>query len=326
MDEDFRNLLNKCSLIKDANSIAILAHYHPDGDAVGSAAGLYHLIKENFGKEPTIIYDGQFQGNLDFLLEGIPTAKRASEMNPNEKFDLVIVVDTAEKRLLAGALPFFESAKHTIKIDHHIIVESYAEWNIESNLPANTMQIFNIARELNWKINQDAATALYVGIYTDTGKFSHSDGSEVIHAAAALVDLGVDYRKVANILAEDTMDAVMANARIVESAEFMLDGALAIAEVNFEGYKNLGGDKGSPAMRKLRSIRGVRVVILLREEGQDNVRVSMRAKDVEIREFAVKMGGGGHKFAAAFRLHTSLPEARKIVVEEFKKFYNSVNG
>jgi phosphoesterase RecJ-like protein len=308
--------------IKSAKSILIIAHDNPDGDAIGSAVGLYHIIKENFGKIASITWDGIFQGNLDFMLEKVDTAHHASEMSPDVKFDLAIAVDIGDLHLMARALPFFESAKYKIKIDHHVVVNSYADLNIEKTISANAEQILNISREMGWKINKDAATALYTGIYTDTGRFSHSDGADVIRAAADLVDLGADYRKIAGVLTEDSRESVLANARIITNAEFRLGGALAIAEADLKTYKDLSGDKGSPAMRKLRSIREVRVVTLLKEVEPNNVRISFRSKGVQINELAEKFGGGGHKFAAAFRLHMPLPQAREFVITELEKFYN----
>src|SRR6202008_381966 len=61
-----------------------------------------------------------------------------------------------------------------------------------------------------------------------------------------------------------------------------------------------------------RSLEGVKVAMLLREEGPDAVKVSLRAKgDVPVNRIAGRFGGGGHENAAGCTLKGSLDEARR---------------
>ncbi|MDL2295927.1 DHH family phosphoesterase, partial [Lachnospiraceae bacterium OttesenSCG-928-E19] len=105
--------------IKSANSIAILMHINPDGDAVGSGIGLREIIRDNFGKDSTLIYPGKYEFVLDFL-PGTSDMIHIDDYTNHESFDLVISVDTGSTSLITDLMDIFNNAKATIKIDHHV--------------------------------------------------------------------------------------------------------------------------------------------------------------------------------------------------------------
>ena len=121
--------------IKSANSIAILMHINPDGDAVGSAIGLREIIRDNFGKESTLVYPGKYEFVLDFL-PGINDLIHIDNFKMTYPFDLVIAVDTTGIDRLDDCAKIFETARDTVKIDHHDMTDDFANLNINMHIPS----------------------------------------------------------------------------------------------------------------------------------------------------------------------------------------------
>ena len=80
--------------IKKANSIVILTHESPDGDAVSSALSMMHAIAQ-LGKNADIIIP-EYPKDFDFL----PGADKIKKESDIKQYDLAITVDSSDiKRL-----------------------------------------------------------------------------------------------------------------------------------------------------------------------------------------------------------------------------------
>lgn len=318
MNKQIDQLIEK---IKAANSIAILMHYNPDGDAVGSASAMYELINDNFGKTAQMFYDGAIPSNLNF----VPNRDRfifVGQDYQTNKFDLVIAVDTGSLNLLKETAQILRSAADTVKIDHHGTSEDYANLNILDLQPSAAEVIYKIAVSAGWKINNNAANALLTGIRCDTGDFAFNRTSGTFKIAGELMDLGADNKYIADAISIMPMDATMANARAILNAKFYFDNKLAVSLVDAQEYEKLDG-KGSHALKLLRHIEGVEYVAVIKQTDDTHTNVSFRASTKPVDMIAVELGGGGHKFAAAVRFtDKALDEVQEIVLESFEKHLN----
>ena len=99
--------------INNAETIVILTHENPDGDAIGSALALYNSLKQ-MGKEPDVIIP-EYPRTFEFL----PSTDEIKKESSIEKYDLAISVDCATIKMLNGFAKYFEDAKVKINIDHH---------------------------------------------------------------------------------------------------------------------------------------------------------------------------------------------------------------
>lgn len=306
------------SKIRAAESIVIFGHRNADGDSVGSALGLCHLVKSNFDKDAVVAYDGNMPISYDFM-PGRGDFIFAEKIKDN-RYDLMILVDVGAGVQLGDAgRALFSAAGTTIKIDHHKTFDVSAELEfVDDGASSAAEMIFDIACAADWKINADAATCLCAGIYADTGNFAFVSGnSRPLRAVAELVDLGADIREISEGLNIATRHDILAQANVIAAAEFFHNGRLAMAVVPNKYYKKL--DSGETEMIFfLRRIKGVEFVVVLKEARADEIGVSLRSRRIPIRELAEKIGGGGHDLAAGGRLHTNLAEAKKVMVEAFK--------
>ncbi|MCL2331168.1 MAG: DHH family phosphoesterase [Proteobacteria bacterium] len=302
--------------IRAANSIAIITHHNPDPDAVGCALGLRALIRDNFGKAPTCIYDGKMGINVRFL-PGAMDAKHARDIPQDTKFDLAIVVDASVFSQMKDTIPIFKNARDTATIDHHETAGKIGALNILKILPAAGMVILDVARAAKWKIGTDAANCLYAALRSDTGGFAWIDDTTAFAAATRLIKLGANPRNVANKLEKSDKGNIIANARIVADAEFFFDGKLALSTAYKSTMTNIE-DKGSRAMNMLRDIAGVEFVALLKEE-DGYTRVSFRSNEVLVQPIAEALGGGGHPLAAAANVYADMNTTKQMVLEKSRE-------
>ncbi len=302
--------------IARAKSILIFGHKNPDGDSLGSVLGLRRLIADNFEKNADIIYDGNlpFQynfisGRADFIY-----AEKAKMKN----YDLVCTLDIAAQGQMGDLQKaFFDAAKDSVKIDHHKTEEDFAGLNIvKADYVATAEIIYEIARELNWKISSDVATCLYLGIYTDTDGFNFIDNSNAFRVAAGLVDLGANARAIVPALDVSTKGDIIAQATALANTEFFYGGKLAVVSIPNNLYKKLDSGETVILMR-LRDVKGVKALVVLKEAKSEEITVSLRSNTLPVRVIAEKLGGGGHDFASGAKLFTNLQSAKQTVLELF---------
>jgi phosphoesterase RecJ-like protein len=302
--------------IRAANTIVIMGHKNPDGDSLGACMGLRYLISENFGKKADVVYDGNLPIKYDFM-PGRREFIYAEKLEKKE-YDLAIVLDTAIVRQLGEVQKaLLDGARDTIKIDHHKTSDDFANLNVvETSFVATCEIIYEMAAEIGWGICPDAADCLYLGVYSDTGGFSHIDNGNSLRVAAELVDHGADARRIQPNLNILTRGDILAEAEALAATEFFYDGRLAVVPVPNKLYKKL--DSGEvPLLMRLRSVRGVRAIAIMKQAKPEEIHVSFRSEGVAVRPVAEKLGGGGHDMAAAANIRASLDVVKKTVVDAF---------
>lgn len=302
--------------INSAKTIAIMMHNNPDGDAVGSAIGLQSIIRDNFKKNPDVLFTGKYGSNLNFLPQTADMI-RVTEDSVFNPYDLVIAVDTGSTSLISGMNHIFTSAHNTVKIDHHEMSEDFAQLNIREMMPAAAMVIFQIAQIARWTISCDAATALFTGITTDTVNFRFINNGIVFNALADLVNLGATPSYIIQKLTERNKDTVLGNANVTANAEFYFNGKLAIASFNRDDYMAVDQHDGL-TIDLLFAIKTVEYVVILKEYPGDFVRISMRSKNVPVNTIAKRIDGGGHRFAAGAQIDGDLEYAKDHVLSAFE--------
>ena len=176
-------------MLAQAKTAAIGGHVRPDGDCVGSCMGLYQYLKDNYAQIEADVYLEEIPKPFEFLAgtgdirHGIPKEK---------VYDLFICLDCGDKERLGFSAPLFESAGHTLCIDHHISNESFAERNYVVPDASSTSELVCQLMQDD-KISKKTAEALYLGIVHDTGVFQYScAGPSTFMTAAKLLEKGID--------------------------------------------------------------------------------------------------------------------------------------
>nr|MBQ0091158.1 DHH family phosphoesterase [Candidatus Enterousia merdequi] len=282
--------------IKNAKSIAISGHKNLDGDALGSALALMKIIELNFGKQATVIYDG----NIPKFLEEIPLRNQAhfhGKIPEDTKFDLYILVDYGTRIHLGGAEKFVKKSDFVIEFDHHINDDLVGDLCFDDVTKSATSQIiYDLVRTANFKIDQDIIDLLTIALITDTGRFRFVKNSGALLDAASLVDAGANVSDLTNMLNNRDKKTVLVESKAAANAEFFMKNRLVIATIEKSDYNKLDG-RGELVLSVLGEIYGVEYVALLKEQKENQIGISLRSKTIPINEIAESLGGGGHPYA-----------------------------
>ena len=303
--------------IKKAKSIAISGHKNPDGDSLCSALALMELIRLNFKKRATVIYDG----NLPKFLDGVPLRDEAiyhTHIPEDAKYDLYILVDYGTKNNLGAAENLIPESKFIIEFDHHYNEDKIGDLCFDDESKAAAAQIiFDVSRKANFEMNKNIVDLLTLGIITDTGHFKFVRHSDVLKDVADLVDRGADMIELMNLLNNKDKKTVLAESRAVADAEFLMKGRLAIATMKHDAYKKLDG-RGELVLSSLGQIHGVEYVALLKEQKENQIGISFRSRSNPINKIAESFGGGGHLCASGAVVADNLENVYNKVINAFK--------
>lgn len=304
--------------IKKANSIVILAHENPDGDAIGCCMGM-RLALQQLGKNVDVIIP-EYPKCFKFL-PGIKETKKDSEI---ENYDLAIALDCATTKLLSTWNKYFESAKTKIVIDHHASNSMYGDLNyVDPKSPACAQTLAIILSYFNIEITKDIATCLLTGIITDTGGFAYSGvNADTFEIAAKLVEQGINvysiYQKVFLNMSQSKFNL---HKIATDRLELFEKGKISYTYITKNDEKQVNAETGDyeGIVEIGRNIDGVEVSIFLRET-EKGIKVSLRSKDyLNASEICAAFGGGGHTRAAGCTMVGTIDQVKMQVINKIKE-------
>ena len=280
--------------IKSHDTIIIHRHNRPDGDAMGSQLGLKHLILENF-PEKTVYTVGDEPKFFSFM------ADSTMDEIPDSTYEnaLAVILDTASRPLISDDR--YSLAPRSVRIDHHIFCEKIADVEVvDTSFESCCGLVAQFAVESNLKINSIAATSLYTGMVTDSGRFRY-DGTtaRTFRLASALMEAGIDTNELFRNLYADDFAGKQLKAKFILKIQFSAPNVTYIY-TDLEEFNSLGVDvfTVSRAMTNtMADIRGVDIWVNFTET-EKGVLCEIRSNRYNINPIAVKYGGGGHAKAS----------------------------
>lgn len=305
--------------IKKANTIAILTHESPDGDAMGSSLAMYHALK-SLGKTPDVIIP-EFSRTYNFL----PGINDIKKKGTTQDYDLVIALDCADLKRLNGCADYFEDAKVTISIDHHSMNPMFADYNyVNPTAPACAQILVVVFDFMKIEITKEIGTCLLTGIITDTGGFKYPGvTSETFEFAAWLLNSGVNvsniYKKVLQIKTKANFELTkLAMDRMV----FLKDGKVTFTYITKQDQENVGAEAGEHEgiVEIGRDVEGVEVAVFLRED-EKGFKASLRSNEyVNVADVCLMFGGGGHMRASGCYIQAqTIEQAKEKILSEVYK-------
>lgn len=307
------SLAELAELFRQHEKFAVLSHYRPDGDAIGSSLAV-GLALQKLGKTVRILNEDPVPKTLKFL----PGSELIEQ--PNEPIDaeIIIAVDCANKeRLGAKSIAAVSGeGRKWVNIDHHRSNEGYGDFHyIDSVSPATGQILYDFLSSQHLPLDRPIGDNLYVAISTDTGSFQYeSVTAHTYEIGAKLMQLGVNVSQ----LARDTYENFP--LRRVE----LLRGLLNVMKITHDGRvaswalrqslaKEVGiePEDSEGLIDTLRAIEGVIVAVYFEEMSDGKIRMSLRSKDnrVDVGKIAAQFGGGGHALAAGIRMSGPIEQA-----------------
>ena len=303
--------------INKAESIVILTHENPDGDAIGSGLALYNALKQ-IGKNPDIIIP-EYPRTFEFL----PGSNEIKKESNVEKYDLAISVDCATIKMLNGFANYFENAKVKVSIDHHSTNTMFGDLNyVSPDAPACAQILLVVFEYFKIEVTKDIGTCILAGIITDTGGFKYSGvTSETFEFVAWLLQKGINVSKIyRKVLQTKTRANFELNRIATNRLEFFEGGKVAFTYITKEDEERVNAESGDHEgiVETGRDIEGVEVSIFVRETDK-GCKVSMRSNEyVNVSDVCLLLGGGGHIRAAGATMQCTIEQAKEKILRQIK--------
>ena len=287
-------------VIKKYDTIVIVRHIGADPDALGSQFALKEIILKTFP-------------NKKVYAVGNP-ASRFKFFGNNEKIDnidttkgLLIVLDTPDiKRIDGVSLNNFE---YVIKIDHHPIIDKYANIELIDEDSCSTSQlilefIFNNKIEINKEIGEK----LYLGIVGDTDRFLHDYTSSKTFSLVTrlLEETNIDFTSLYKVLYQRPISEIRFEGYIYQNL-ILTENGVAYIKITDRKLKEFGVDSAAAGnmINDLKFVNEIIVWVFFTEDIKSNlIRANIRSVGPYINDVATKFGGGGHKYASGVKLKT----------------------
>lgn len=279
--------------IKEYETIIIHRHVRPDPDALGSQTGLQKYIQAKYpekqvycvgANEPTLTLFGE----MDTIADEVYTHA------------LVIVCDTANAPRIDDDR--YHLGDYLIKIDHHPPVDQYGMVNyVDTNASSTSEIIYSLIEEsgdLHY-INSAIASALYLGIVGDTGRFLFNNTKpKTMQAAASLLEHNIDHHALLNAMAEKEPYLLAFQGYVLQHFELDNDGfcKVKITKDVLESHQ-IAPNEASLFVNSIAEIKGLKIWVFAVDEGNE-IRCRIRSKQIVINDIAEKFGGGGHPNAS----------------------------
>ena len=292
------------AVVADARQVALACHVNPDGDALGSMLGLFHVLRaagvDVVASFPTPFVTAQHYREIP----GLELLTPPSDFPPEP--DVMITFDCGSLGRLGDLEPAAKAARELVVIDHHISNDRYGTINVvQPDAAASGSVVLQLIDALGLPLNHDAAIALYAAIVCDTGRFQYDTTTPaVFETARRLAEFDVPVERLSRTLFEEhrfaylqLLGEALERAQLVREQRFVWTAItqemLARHGVEMEEVEGL--------IDVLRRASEAEVTAVLKEEVDGTVRVSLRSLGgVDVRRIAEAHGGGGHRFAAGF--------------------------
>jgi bifunctional oligoribonuclease and PAP phosphatase NrnA len=253
------------------------------------------------------------------------------------KYDLVIVLDTADLSLLGDILADFPDLLYetpTISIDHHPTNSYFAKVNwVDMTSTSTAEMLVSLIESLGRQetlLDADIATCLLTGLITDTDSFQNMNTTpKSLTVAAQLIAAGARQQEIVEkIYRTKRFITLKLWGKILSNIQENRELRFAWATLRESEMREVGADpdesKGGLIDELLKSIANVDFVFLLSEKGEE-IHGSLRSvkPSYNVAEIAKLFGGGGHVPAAGFALNGTLDQQEEQIIRKITEFVRS---
>ena len=299
--------------INSASKIIVIQAENPDGDSLGGALALEEILSD-IGKEVVLYCPVEIPKYMHYI-----TGWDRVVTNFDTSADLAIVVDTMADILLTRVLEtpgvrHYLDTHPVLVIDHHTTDSdlSFAHMAIAKEAVATGEIIYELAVEARWAINKQAADNLLVAIMSDSlGLTVQSVSPQTYFIAGKLAELGAsnaDIEKRRREYMKKSPEILKYKGELLERIEYFLDGKLALIKIPWEEIQKYS-DKYNPSvlvLDEMRMVDDVEIGVAIKTYPDGKLTGKLRSNIPISATVAGFFGGGGHDYAAGFRVYESI--------------------
>ncbi len=302
-------------ILQAEDDFLVVSHYSPDGDAIGSMAAVGWMLT-SLSKRFHLYNDSGMPERFSWL----PLPAPLEDTLPNTKPRWIVVLDCGEpKRVGQHLLKRLDSSK-VINIDHHQGNPLFGQLNwVDTQMSSTGEMVAGIAQHLGIPLSGEMGEALYLALVSDTGWFSYGNTSpQTMELAADIIRQGLRPDLFApKLMYNWTVNKVHLVGQALAHARFYAKGRIGLVTASSQDFDQTGAT-GSDTEGLVDMIRNVRTVVAaasLRQEEPRKIKFSLRSTgDVDIRQVALRFGGGGHINASGGVINATLESAERQLV------------
>jgi phosphoesterase RecJ-like protein len=324
---DDRDYQNVTAWLKECQRPLLMSHQRPDGDALGAVAAMSIALREHGKADPAAVLFEPLPAPYAFLTSAAKwyVWDEARDVLADE-CDALVILDTCALAQLEPVAAFLPHAPRTLVIDHHATRDAIATREgdlrlFDEGASATCLLVAEWIRSAGIVLDEPLATALLVGIATDTGwfRFTNTD-ARTMRLSAELLEAGAGASAVYNALyLQDPPAKLRLVARALGSLELKADGKLAVMCLRRGDFAATGADSfmTENLVNEAGRLAGTEATLLFTEEPDGVIRVNFRSKQwLDVSELARRFGGGGHARAAGARLRGDFDQVVPRVIAE----------
>ena len=299
--------------------IYIVVHEHPDGDAIGSQAALTLYLRA-IGWEVFAVRAEQISKTYDHFTKDVPVRK--PEDISDQDNNVFIALDCSTKERIPETMRSYE---YLAIVDHHPEMKAWSTYQKIATSASSTCELLmDLLVEDGYRLNDPRINeALYLGLLTDSGNFSHSNISRhTFRCAENLVAAGVKpYKIIQLVFNNKTPEQLKLQSLFLNNIQMFSEGAIAVSILKPQDYiaTNTCHNDTEGFVNQLLTLKNAKIAVFI-EYNTEKVGCSMRSSDPSfaVNQVAKKYGGGGHVCAAACKID--------IAHFNFKDFINDLDS
>ena len=307
--------------IEKYNRIIIHRHSNPDGDALGSQIGLMQVLKDNYPNKEVYIV-GDDTKRYSFML----SSKMDNLSDEQFKSSLCIILDCGAKSLVCDNR--FELAGYTIRIDHHEYVETFTDLElVDTSYESACGIVTDLVKSSNLNVSKIAATALFTGMVTDSGRFRYDATTpRTLSLASFLLSCNIDTNEIYRNLYSEDLEMLKIRSSFIQKITKYEHSNVAYIYNTKEDVEKLKLDTFTISrgmVNVMGDINGIDIWVNF-TESEGKVLCELRSSIYNINPIAVKYGGGGHKKASGATLNSKeeamlmLKDLKQLTEEEYE--------
>lgn len=318
--------------IQEADRVLIIQAENPDGDSLGSSLALEEILGD-LGKDVHMYCPVDMPKYLRYF-------KGWDRVNSefDSTADIAIIVDTSAEVLLTkvletpGARSFFESHP-TVVLDHHT-TESNLTFNhipVYEHAISTSEVIFKLAKQAEWKMSSQAAEHLLGAQLADSlGLSIQTVTPESYRIAADLTEIGAHVATIENRRREfmkKSPEILTYKGKLLERIEYFVGGKLAVIHIPWQEIQ-MYSDQYNPSvlvLDEMRLVLGVEVAVAFKTYPDGKLTGKLRSNIPVAETIASYFGGGGHPYAAGFRVFEQYDQALNELVTATTKTFDAYN-
>ncbi|MEI7644496.1 MAG: bifunctional oligoribonuclease/PAP phosphatase NrnA [Chloroflexales bacterium] len=305
--------------LSQAQRILLLTHINPDGDAIGSLLGAYHVLR-GIGKEPIPVAASTLP-SYSSVLPGVAHVTIYQSGDTLPEADLIWMLDTATLERVGQIYHDHGPAmiaRPLMIVDHHVTNNGGGSLNLIQPAAASCADLlFRLFRAMDLPISPAAATCMLLGTTTDTQSFQTSvTTAQTLRTAADMLDAGADQRLVVHAV-YFSMPVETVQLSGIALGLLRREGGLLWARVSQDMLAATGAadEAADEAITRMQRVGGMRVSAIFKERADGTVKISLRSvPGINVAEIARAWGGGGHTQAAGADLPMGLDDAEAAVL------------